>query len=75
MDLTKNGFWIYKLNGISLVYVFKNGVTAFTCVPEGTEDMLSEEKLLKLAKSIRYTLSPRFRIKVLVHYVSYHFAM
>lgn len=54
MDLTKNGFWIYKLNGISLVYVFKNGVTAFTCVPEGTEDMLSEEKLLKLAKGSKY---------------------
>lgn len=54
IDFGKNGYSIYRLNGISLVYIVRDGVVAFACVPNETEDLLLEEKLLKLSKGSKY---------------------
>lgn len=54
IDFSKNGYSIHRLNGISLVYIVRDGVVAFTCVPTETENKLIKEKLLKLSKGSRY---------------------
>lgn len=54
MKYIENQIITHKLNGITLVYAMRGGVTAFTCVPSGTENLIISEKLLKLNKGDRY---------------------
>lgn len=54
MDFSKNGYHVCRLNGIAVVYIIRDGVVAFTCIPENTEDLIVKDKLLKLSKGDRY---------------------
>lgn len=54
MDFLKNGYSVCQLNGISVVYIVRDGVVAFTCIPENTDNLIVKDKLLKLTKGNRY---------------------
>lgn len=47
MDFSKQQIIYHSLNQITVIYVIRNGVTSFTCVPTSTLSKVKESKLYK----------------------------